>query len=88
LPLGVVLFARPARRESSEHHNAFGIDRERFSGMGVSQPRELQDRPTRRVEDNSLDILDIALHVTALASQKADLGYGGHDVEIEGEPST
>jgi len=78
-----VLFARAARRESSEHHNAFGIDRERFSGLGVGQPRELHDRPPRRVEDESLDILGFAFHATALAGQKGDLGYRGHGVEIQ-----
>ena len=67
LPLGVVLFARAARCESSEHHDAFGIDRDTFAGLSVGQPRELHDRPTRRVEDDSLDILGVALHAAALA---------------------
>ena len=85
MPLGVVLFARAARRKSSEHHNTFGIDRERFSGLGVSQPRELHERPACGVKDDSLDILGFALHATALAGQKGDLGYRGHDVDIQGE---
>jgi len=80
----VVLFARAAEREGSEHHNAFGIDRERFSGVGVGQPRELHDRPARCVEDESLDILGFAFDATALAGQEGDLGYRGHGVEIQG----
>ena len=83
-PLEVVLFVRGARRERSEHHNAFGIDRERFSSLGVSQPSELHDRPTRGVDDESLDIFGLAFHATALAGQQGDLGYRGHDVEIQG----
>jgi len=79
-----MLFARAARREGSEHHNAFRVDRERFSGLGVSQPRELHNRTTRRVDDESLDILRFAFHATALADQQGDLGYRGHDVEIQG----
>ena len=85
LPLGVVLFVRTVRLECSEHHNAFGIDREPFSGLGVGQPRELHDRPARRVDDESLDIPGFALHETALATHEGDLGYRGHDVEIQGE---
>jgi hypothetical protein len=84
LPLGVVLFVRMVRLDCSEHHNAFGIDRERFSGAGVGQPCELHDRPARRVDDESLDGLGFAFHATALAGQEGDLGYRCHDVEIQG----
>jgi hypothetical protein len=52
--------------------------------VGVGQPRELHDRPARRVKDESLDILGFAFHATALAGQEGDLGYRGHDVEIQG----
>jgi hypothetical protein len=59
-----------------------GVDGQRFSGLGVSQPCELHDRSARRVEDQTLDILCRALDAAALASQDGDFRYRGH-VEIK-----
>lgn len=75
---------RPLGTRSPQHDDTLGVDDQRLSRLGFREPRELHDRPTRRVDDQSLDILGFALHATALAGQKGDLGYRGHDVEIQG----
>lgn len=69
--------------DSPQHHYTLGIDGERISSPGVSEPRELHDRAARRVEDQSLDSFRFALDAIALATQNGDLRYRGHDVEIK-----
>lgn len=69
------------RDDTSEHHHTLGIDAERLSGLDFSHPGEFHDRPTRRVKDQLLDILGVALHAEALATQEGDLRYRGHYVE-------
>jgi len=65
------------RAESSEHHDAFGIDAKAGAGVRLDQPSELHQRTTSGVENRLLDVLGVAVDLIAVPADDGHLGCVG-----------
>jgi hypothetical protein len=74
---------RPLGTRSPEHDDTLGVDDQRLSRLSFGEPRELHDRPARRVEDDLLNLLDVALDAMARAAEDGDFRDRVHDGHVK-----
>jgi hypothetical protein len=85
-PMGVPRERRGllGRAGSSEGHHGRRVDAEGLSGLCVGEPRELHERAACCVQDQPLDLSDIAIDAVALAAVEGDLRDRAHDAKGAG----
>lgn len=67
-----------SRADSAERHYVRGVDTQGLCGLCLGQPCELHDRAACSIQDQLLDLFDLAVDAMALAPDEDDLGDRPH----------